>query len=98
MASYYLTKKAIEDISKIWEYTFEIWSEHQAETYYLLLINTCQTIANNPMNGKHYTELGDDIFGIRVGKHIIFYRNISSIEIHVLRVLHERMDLKNKIG
>ncbi|PIX07572.1 MAG: type II toxin-antitoxin system RelE/ParE family toxin, partial [Flavobacteriales bacterium CG_4_8_14_3_um_filter_35_10] len=26
MAEYKLTNKAVEDLSKIWDYTFEVWS------------------------------------------------------------------------
>ncbi len=34
MAKYKLTNKAVEDLSKIWDYTFEVWSEQQADKYY----------------------------------------------------------------
>ena len=30
MAEYKLTKKAVEDLVKIWDYTFEVWSKNQA--------------------------------------------------------------------
>lgn len=33
MASYVLTNKAVEDLSSIWEYTFDTWSERQADKY-----------------------------------------------------------------
>ncbi|WP_417943207.1 type II toxin-antitoxin system RelE/ParE family toxin [Flavobacterium sp. RS13.1] len=41
MAKYYLTNKAVEDLSEIWDYTIEVWSEMQAENYYGLLLLTC---------------------------------------------------------
>jgi len=31
MAEFKLTNKAVEDLSKIWDYTFEVWSENQAD-------------------------------------------------------------------
>lgn len=31
MAKYLLTNKAAEDLSGIWNYTFEAWSEKQAD-------------------------------------------------------------------
>ena len=34
MAKYLITNKAVEDLSKIWEYTFDNWSEDQADKYY----------------------------------------------------------------
>jgi toxin ParE1/3/4 len=30
MANYYLTNKAVEDLSEIWYYTYDEWSEKQA--------------------------------------------------------------------
>ena len=39
MAEYKLTNKAVEDLSKIWDYTFEVWSEKQADKYYDGLIS-----------------------------------------------------------
>lgn len=97
MAKFLLTNKAVEDLSNIWEYTNETWSELQADKYYRLLIDTCQEIANSPQIGKFYKEIENDIFGFRVGRHIIFYRTMQPKEIEVLRILHERMDLKNKL-
>lgn len=42
MAEYKLTNKAVEDLSKIWNYTFEVWSEKQVDKYYNSLILNCQ--------------------------------------------------------
>ena len=36
MANYNLTNKAVEDLEKIWDYTFQKWSEQQADKYYAL--------------------------------------------------------------
>ena len=31
MAEYYFTNKAVDDLSEIWDYPIETWSEMQAE-------------------------------------------------------------------
>ena len=54
MPKYKLTNKAVVDLSKIWEYTFEVWSEKQADKYYDGLISNCEEIAENPDLGKNY--------------------------------------------
>lgn len=46
MASYILTNKAVEDLSKIWDYTFEVWSEVMADKYYTMLLDSCQDLAD----------------------------------------------------
>lgn len=97
MAKFFLTKKAVEDLSKIWEYTYEIWSEAQADAYYKMLIETFRDISKSPDMGKPYDEISKYILGVRVAKHIIFYRKTHPEEIEVLRILHGRMDLKKRV-
>jgi toxin ParE1/3/4 len=97
MAKYFLTNKAVEDLSKIWDYTYEAWSENQADKYYLTLIDSFKEIAEHPEMGKKYHEIEHYILGLSVNRHIIFYRIVKANEIEVLRILHERMDLKNRM-
>jgi len=97
MAEYKLTNKAVEDLSKIWDYTFEVWSEKQADKYYDGLISTCQEIAENPDLGKNYEGISKQLLGIKANRHIIFYRTLNESYVEITRILHERMDLKNRI-
>lgn len=97
MAKYFLTNKAVEDLSEIWDYTYEVWSESQADKYYELLIKFCKEISENTCVGKNYGEIEKNIFGCRASQHIIFYRVIKPNEFEVLRFLHIRMDLRNRI-
>jgi len=97
MAKYKLTNKAVEDLSKIWDYSYEVWSENQADKYYFELLEDCQLLAENQNLGKNYTEIDNDIFGYKSGQHIIFFRKFSENEIEITRFLHSRMDLKNRI-
>jgi toxin ParE1/3/4 len=97
MASYLLTNKAVDDLTEIWNYTFEEWSEQQADNYYKLLIDSFNEIAQNPMLGKNYDGIMTNLLGFKVARHIIFYRKISVNEIEITRILHEKMDLKSRI-
>ena len=38
MSQYKLTKKAVNDLTTIWEYTFKEWSIEQANKYYGFLL------------------------------------------------------------
>ncbi|MBL7968405.1 MAG: type II toxin-antitoxin system RelE/ParE family toxin [Prolixibacteraceae bacterium] len=97
MAKYFLTNKAIEDLTEIWNYTFDEWSEQQADKYYQLLIDNCKEIALNPKLGKNYDDILTTLHGLKVAKHIIFYRILGSDKIEITRILHERMDLRSRI-
>jgi len=97
MAEFKLTNKAVEDLSKIWDYTFELWSERQADRYYEMLISNCQEIADNPDLGKSYDGITQSLLGTKANRHIIFYLTINENYVEITRILHERMDLKNRI-
>lgn len=97
MAKYILTNKALEDLSKIWIYTFEVWSEAQADKYYNMILDSCEELGSKKIAGKPYAEVHNDILGYRIGQHIIFYRHIKREKIEVTRILHSRMDLRNKL-
>jgi toxin ParE1/3/4 len=97
MTKFYLTNKAVEDLTDIWNYTLENWSERQADKYYDLLIMTCSTLANDHKMGKQYDILSEGILGYKIRKHIVFYQIISKREIEIVRILHGMMDLKSKL-
>lgn len=97
MAKFKLTNNAVKDLSDIWNYTFEAWSESQADKYYKLILNACAAIAEKPQQGKVYEEIQPELKGVKTSKYIIFYRIMEDKSIEITRILHERMDLKNNL-
>jgi toxin ParE1/3/4 len=97
MAKFKLTNNAVKDLSDIWNYTVETWSESQADKYYKLILNACAAIAKKPQQGKVYEEIYPNLKGKKASKHIILYRIMDDKSIEIARILHERMDLKNKL-
>ena len=97
MAKFKFTNNAVKDLSDIWNYTVETWSESQADKYYKLIISACSTIAKKPQIGKEYSEIYPDLKGKLTAKHIIFYRVLENQSTEITRILDERMDLKNKL-
>lgn len=98
MTKYKLTNKAVNDLTQIWKYTFNKWSETQADKYYQMLIDNFNEIALNPDLGKKYSIITEDLLGFRAGRHIIFYRRMEKNNIEIIRIIHEIMDLKNRIN
>jgi len=97
MAKVILRQEAIDDLNNIWEYTFVKCSEFQADKYYETIKFACKEIGRNPKLGKEYTEISRSLLGLKSGKHIIFYQKISENEIEVIRILHQRMELKDRL-
>ena len=93
MAKYRLTKKAAEDLYKIWSYTVDTWSEKQAEKYYSRLLAAFERIAAKPLScGKAYDILYQGLRGEHIGRHIVFYFVKDRDGVLIVRVLHEKMD------
>ena len=98
MVEYKLTNKAVVDLSKIWESTFKVWSEKQADKYHNELNSACVVIAKNPNLGKNYNGISNQLLGMKSNRHIIFYRTLSESYVEITRILHERIDLKKRIA
>jgi toxin ParE1/3/4 len=98
MAEYKLTNEAVEDLTNIWNYTFDNWSEKQADTYYEMLLESCQLIADHPNIGKSYEEIKGNLRGLKAVRHIIFYRITDEHPIEITRILHDSMDLKSRLN
>ena len=97
MAKVILRQEAIDDLNDIWDYTFEKWSEKQADKYYATIKLACNGIGENPNVGKEYYGISKNLLGLKSNKHIIFYQSLSENKIEVIRILHQRMDLKNRL-
>ena len=97
MASYVFSNQAVDDLSSIWQYTSSNWSEQQADKYYFLLINACEKIAQGQLIARRYHRLGSELYGYRVGKHMIFFKKTQAKKIEVIRILHKSMDLTTNI-
>lgn len=97
MAKAILRQEAIDDLNNIWEYSSEKWSEKQADKYYATIKFACKEIGENPDLGKEYFDIYTNLHGLKSGRHIVFYHLISENEIEVIRILHERMDLKSRL-
>ncbi|MDE5578561.1 MAG: type II toxin-antitoxin system RelE/ParE family toxin [Alistipes sp.] len=99
MADLLFSNKAVEDLGNIWNYTAETWLEAQADKYYMQLVDACRQIADSTLPlGREYKEIMPGLFGFLAGKHVVFYRAVSGSGVEIVRILHERMDLKNRVG
>lgn len=87
------SQKALLDLKEIYIYSLAQWSEPQAEKYYFEVIENCRKIKLFPSIGKLYTNVYSQPRGLKVNKHIIFYK-IEVKSIRIIRILHESQDLK----
>lgn len=98
MAKFKLTNNAVKDLSDIWNYTVETWSESQSDKYYKLLLNACYSIAKKPQIGKVYEEIYPELKGKRTSKHIIFYRVMDDQSFAIVQSRPPKSCLETTIG
>lgn len=95
---YRISKEALNDLEKIWLYTFEVWSKDQADHYFNLLMDEIDYLSENPKSGKDYNEIRKGYFRSRVKSHFIFYKiNLKNEEIEIIRILHQQMDVSSRL-
>ena len=93
MAKYDITKEASEDLYRIWDYTFDTWTENQADKYYATLESAFDEIAAAPdKTGKPYDEIMPGLRAYHVKRHMVFYTIQDNRRALIVRILHEKMD------
>ena len=92
-----ISKKAVTDLEEIWLYTFENWSISQADRYYNLIFDEINFICKNSTAGKSMEHIRKGYRASKVKSHLIFYR-VTNNTIEVIRILHERMDIENRLN
>lgn len=95
---YVLSRKAVDDLENIWFYTFQKWSSEQADRYYLLIIDEIQYISNHFDSGRLMEHIKAGYRVTKVKFHLIFYRKNQADQVEIVRILHERMDLENRLN
>lgn len=94
---YRISKQAINDLNGIWVYTFNKWSKEQADRYYDLIIGEIEFIADNYLIGKSAEQTRKNYRLTKIKSHLIFYRKAKNEIVEVVRILHQRMDIKKRL-
>lgn len=97
MASFTLRPKAVQDLADIWNYTVQTWGESQADDYIQDLNRSFVSLSKHPGKGKSCDDIREGYRKYPVGKHIVFYRQMSQTEIEIIRVLHQARDIKRHL-
>ena len=94
---YLISRQAVNDLNDIWTYTFHKWSKEQADRYYRLIIDEIEFIADHFMLGKAVDEVRKGYRVTKIKSHLIFYRQGENGTVEIVRILHQRMDIKRRL-
>lgn len=79
MAKVKFRQEAIDDLSSIWEYTYNEWSENQADEYYHLIKSACSEIGFNPQIGKNTSKLESN-YSVLESENILYSTTLFQIK------------------
>ncbi|HUH73756.1 MAG TPA: type II toxin-antitoxin system RelE/ParE family toxin [Chitinophagales bacterium] len=94
---YRISAKASDDIDKIWLYTLNNWSLTQADSYYRLIYQEIKIIAENSNTGKDISNIKSGYRQTKVKSHLIIYRISHDGILEIVRILHKKMDIPNRL-
>ena len=97
MVKYKLTTGAVKDLEDIWAYTYEKWSVEQADRYYNLIIDEIEYLTSNPLAGKSMDHIKEGYRASKVKSHLVFYKISGDKPLEIVRILHQRMDVENRM-
>ena len=96
--NYKISIEAEIDLEKIWAYTFENWSVEQADRYINQIFDEIEYISIKPKNGKDFSYVRKSYMRTKVKSHFIFYKVSKKTNIiEIIRVLHQQMDIENRL-
>ncbi len=98
MAAYIISEIALDDLNNIWIYTAENWSVEQANRYYNLIMDEIEFVVVNFETMIDFGNVKKDYRYSKVNSHLVFCKKNENTEIEVVRILHEKMDIKNRIN
>jgi len=90
-----VSDEAKNDIVDILQYTNDTWGHEQMRIYSAVIDNALSKLSEHPHIGKKATEISEHHRVIAAGQHILFY-SVRDGSIHIARILHNKMDIKNR--
>lgn len=87
-----IQEAAAARLDEIYQYTHRQWGEVQAKRYITTLFEAFEAIDTPAQRSRPVpAEFGVQGFYFRCQKHIVYWRRLSTGEIGIVTVLHERM-------
>lgn len=98
MRPFNLTVAAKADLRDIALFTQRSWGKEQRNIYLKQFDDSFWLLAENPDIGKACDEIREKYRKYPQGSHIIFYQQIGSQQIKIIRILHKSMDVNPIFG
>lgn len=98
MKPFTLTISAKNDLKDVAIFTARRWGKEQRNFYIKQFDDSFWLLAENPDIGKGCNEIRNGYRKFPQGSHVIFYKQIGSQQIQIIRILHKSMDISPIFG
>ena len=98
MPGFHLTQAAKADLKDIGRYTQNKWGRAQRDKYLAMLDGCFQDLADEPLKGRDCSDIREGYRKYSAGRHVIFYHQILTDTIEIVRILHDRMDVEQQLS
>lgn len=96
MSEYRLSRKAVADLSSIWDYTVDQWGVAQAQRYLEVIHLACEKLAHGQISGQDASAIRPGYRRLPVQSHVLYFRVSRDRPILIVRILHQRMDAMSR--
>lgn len=94
MLKYRVTPRARDDLKNIGRYTLLKWGKNQRNIYLKKMEARFEWLADNPLSGKHRTDINEGFYSFPQGEHLVFYV-MQPEGIAIIGIPHKEMDIGN---
>jgi toxin ParE1/3/4 len=91
-----ITEAAYQDLNDIWVYTFQEWSENQADKYFESIIQAIEFFSENKEKAKKLKNQKSEFYYFKALSHYVFFK-YGNDQIEVIRILHKMMDFPKNL-
>lgn len=96
--NYRLTRRAAEDVRKIYRRGVETFGEAQAEAYHIHLEHVFTLIAENPRMARERSEIRPPVRVHPTGSHLVIYSIKPSGDVLIIAVPNASEDWQDNLG
>lgn len=86
-----VTPRARDDLKNMGRYTELTWGKTQRNRYLKSMEARFQWLAENPLLGKHRTDICEGYYSFPEGEHVVFYL-ICNNTVDIIGIPHKDMD------
>ena len=86
-----LSKHAKADLTEIKSYSNNEWGKNKSQEYLARIKSSLQNLRSHPKIGSKREDISSNLRSLNIIRHNLYYEIIEN-QIHIQRILHERMD------